>query len=237
MRNPTIRDVPILGSPETEPVRLAADSPALLRKLADAQRKLDEYTKKLDALQQEDEEENKPLPSLADDIRKLKAMKDAVAAEERRVSERMQNQGPLTEADERAMRDMQGRCDSVYQELGRRAPEYLPGERPGEYRRRLLKPLMRYSGEWANVKLDTVTDPTLDIVEPAVLEAARAEAMNPRDLPPGTLREVRKQGETGHIESSFYGAPGTHFVQQFTRPPRRVKSIKADGWGTMVYRT
>jgi hypothetical protein len=161
--------------------------------------------------------------SLATDIMKAKAIRDELYALERRISERSQRMGPITPNDEADMRNMQARADEVYESLGRRAPPYLPLERPEEYRRRLLEPMKECSSDWRSVDLNAVDDATLNRIEPQLFAAARADALCPHDLKPGEMREIMKRDErTGHTISTFVGRD-THFVKQFTRPARRVK--------------
>lgn len=159
--------------------------------------------------------------SLATDILKAKEIRDQLYELERRISKQAQMR-PITPADENLMRGMQARADAVFNELGRRAPAFLPMERPDEYRRRLLEPLKACSPQWRNADLDRVADDALNVIEQQIFDAARADAKAPHDLKQGEFREIVKTGEGGHKETIFVGRD-THFVQQFSRPARRVR--------------
>lgn len=162
--------------------------------------------------------------SLAEDVIAAKQLRDQLYALEKDIARKSQMR-PITQKDEQEMRGYQARADAVYQASGRRAPEYLPLEQPYEYRRRLLKPLQACSDKWNNVNLDKVDDAIIDNLEADLFEAAKADALSPRDLRPGEMREITNRDEkTGHITTKFVGKD-THFVRQFTRPARRVKLL------------
>jgi hypothetical protein len=80
--------------------------------------------------------------TLANDYALARDLKQKLRALEESISRRA-NQSPITEADERAMVEMQSRADSAYVAAGRRAPVALPLERPDEYRRRSGSTLAR----------------------------------------------------------------------------------------------
>lgn len=127
-------------------------------------------------------DDNKGTQNMADDlptkIRKAKAMRDELNHLEREVSREMQAtaQGPLHEAEEAAMAEMQARADSVYNELGKRAPAPWPGERAPAYRLRLLKPLQGYSEGFKSLDLAAQTPKNIDVFEKQIFSDAIAYA-------------------------------------------------------------
>jgi hypothetical protein len=134
-----------------------------------------------------------------------------------------QNRRPISEADERAMKNMQIRADAVYVELGRRAPPANAYEWPDEYRIRLLEGIKHHSKTWKDTRLDSTKDEAfLNLVEQQIFEEARADSAQPVDLKPGEMRAIEKISAGGHKQTTFV-AKDTHFVRQFTRPAARAQ--------------
>lgn len=158
---------------------------------------------------------------LAIDIHRAKILREELRSIEGSIEKRLTRR-PITRADESAMVDMQVRADSVYQELGRRAPPSMPYEYPDEYRVRLLKELQPHSATWKNIDLEGLSEPAaLNLVEQQILQEARADAISPVDIKPHEIRPiVRLDAMTGHTVTRFAGRD-THFVKQFSRVPRQ----------------
>jgi hypothetical protein len=129
------------------------------------------------------------------------------------------------------MADAQSRADSVYHAIGLRgSPAPMSGERPNDYRRRLLRPLLDYSRDWKAVPAHLIDDQVLAIAEAAVYADAEKEAARPMlSVAPGTLREVRKKnGVAGEVIEFFSdGTPGeSTFIGKTRRPRRYVQTIR-----------
>ena len=103
---------------------------------------------------------------------------------------------------------VQSRADSVYQKLGKSAARPLDGEQLGAYRRRLLISLQPFSPTYklADLRVLAVDNAGFEVAERAIYQAAADEAVNPRSVPLGTLREI-VETRGGHTYTKFYGTP------------------------------
>jgi hypothetical protein len=117
---------------------------------------------------------------------------------------------------------VQARHDSVAQKFGEQALPALQGETVGQYRRRLLRPLQKYSQTWKGVDLDGLGKPTLDIAERDILLAASDEAQHPK-VPRGFLMERKTSDGKGHFISTFHGS--MTWLDRHRRPVRFVERI------------
>jgi hypothetical protein len=166
------------------------------------------------------------------DVHRAKSLREELRSLEASIARR-QERRQITEADERAMTQMQVRADAVYTELGRRAPPPIGFEYPDEYRIRLLEGIQRHSKTWAKATLDSMSGNVLDLAESQIFEEARTDAACPCDLKPGEIRAIDRRKTTGHGETRFVGND-THFVQRFTRPPARVLFRSAEEYQAMT---
>jgi hypothetical protein len=129
---------------------------------------------------------------------------------------------PLTIEDEHRMVAMQARADSLYRGAGRLpAPLAEPHERPGQYERRLVDGLKIYSQRWAKANVSVMPDDAFAIARDQIYADAAQNAKT-HGLKPGEIRELPTVSDGGHRVIEFVGADGTHFTEQFSRPPRRV---------------
>jgi hypothetical protein len=115
----------------------------------------------------------------------------------------------------------QSEGDRVAMGWGARCTPPLHGEQLLDYRRRLLRPWMKYSSQFKGVDIDEVNEPLLTPVEKSVLADAWAAASSNASAPEDTLREVQTIDSTGRRISTFYGQPRT-WMQQFSGNRRRV---------------
>ncbi len=129
---------------------------------------------------------------------------------------------------------VQARADSVYSKLGKSAPRPMDGEKLGNYRRRLLVPLQGFCAPFkhTDLKVVAVDNASLEPVERAIYTAAADEAINPKSVPLGTLREIT-ESRGGHSYARFYGQPKA-WMSAFMPPGRRVKAIERNP-GTAIY--
>ncbi len=187
-------------------------------------------------------EKNMPSPSLAADARKdaeekeEKARKDAEekekaeakaradAEEKERADEKARAdadaEAKRADADEAMMADCQARADSVYQQHGKQAPRAMAGEKPLQYRRRLLRPMQAHSTAWKDVDLSAINDAAaLGNIESVIYaDAARAAQSIGVDVGDG-LREIRRRNDSGHNVTTFAGRPGA-WMAPFSAPSR-----------------
>ena len=106
------------------------------------------------------------------------------------------------------------RYDSIYQMLGERVPQHMPGESPIAYRRRLADGLRKHTKTWkAEVLHDAVAGPAFDMIEQAIIDEALAEAKNPTrtDANAGRLIE-RTTVQNGKTRTEFYGDSAVAFA-------------------------
>ena len=135
---------------------------------------------------------------------------------------------PVPEAEHASLAEAQSRCDSVAQMFGETAPRPLAGETLLAYRKRLIKPFVKHSPEWARADSTTVSalpESAFGIAEDQIYRAASIAARNPVDLPPATLRTIRKTDpETGQVIREFVGDAEACWGR-FKSPSRRVTNF------------
>jgi hypothetical protein len=103
---------------------------------------------------------------------------------------------------------VQSRADDVYLKLGKQAQRPMDGEQLGAYRRRLLVPLQGFCPTFkhSDLRVAVVDNAGFEPMERAIYQAAADEAINPKSVPLGTLREIIET-RGGHTYSKFYGNP------------------------------
>lgn len=99
------------------------------------------------------------------------------------------------------------RADSVYSALGRDTPEWLPGESPKSYRRRLADCLKQYSDAMKKTIVDALPDDVFDLTEERIYADALEAMKRPDIMPPLTLRPHRYQDESGRYITEYFGDP------------------------------
>jgi hypothetical protein len=152
---------------------------------------------------------------LPEKIRRAREMRAELNALEREVSSEMREtaQGPMHEQEQEQIADAQARADSAYNELGRRAPPPMPGERLLQYRRRLLAPLKSHSKTWSDVDLSTQSGKNLDVIERQIFDDAIAFA-DSNDFANGDeMRVVNKTDDSGRRITEFRGR--SSFINKF----------------------
>lgn len=132
----------------------------------------------------------------------------------------------------------QARADAVYSKLGKSAPRPMDGEKFGNYRRRLLVPLQGFCNVFkhTDLKVVAVDNASLEPVERSIYTAAADEAINPKSVPIGTLREI-VESRGGHTYAKFYGNPKS-WMNQFAPRGKKVTQIiqRGDGQERVLYR-
>ena len=101
------------------------------------------------------------------------------------------------------------RADSVYTMLGRTTPEWMAGESPMAYRRRLADGLKDHSAALKKTVMDALPDDVFGITEERIYQDALEAAKQPSVMPPMVLRPHTYQDTTGHTVTEYYGDPMT----------------------------
>ena len=210
-----------------EAAELAADSKKGKRGRKDATPAEKSAEKHLEKGEEEEAMSKAEREKAEEGLREDSARKDAQIAELRAgIDELKRATAPMSDADYAAMSDAQARCDAVAQAFGESAPRPLPGETLLAYRKRLLKPFVKYSQEWAKADASVISvqpAAAFEIIERQVYDAAKVAAKNPPDLAPGTLRMVtRRDQDTGHVIREYYGDSEACWGR-FKSPVRKIK--------------
>ena len=131
----------------------------------------------------------------------------------------------MTDADYRAISDIQADADTVFVGFGGRAPIPLRGESAVAYDIRLLTKLQPHSPTWKNADLSKLPPDVLKTVaRPQIYTDATAAAASPDTVPDGQLRMISRKMPSGHIENTFVGAPQA-WMGQFARGRSRFATM------------
>jgi hypothetical protein len=124
-------------------------------------------------------------------------------------------------------RVFQERYDNALQPWDQRAPAPVLGENIDTYRRNTLvkmKKLLPEGHELRQVQIRQISNDVLDVFEPQILQACRAEAYNAASVPLGEMRRVIELDPNGLKIVSYIGQES--FVREMGRPGRRVTSFR-----------
>jgi hypothetical protein len=114
---------------------------------------------------------------------------------------------PVPYEEREAMKRAQFRFDNdVGAYTGHRAPEPVPGDDALSYRKRLLNPLAAASEKFKTSSFYMTDSPTLSVIE-NIVYADAVEAAK-RNIPVGTLKEVKRIDGAGREISTYFGDPG-----------------------------
>jgi hypothetical protein len=116
----------------------------------------------------------------------------------------------------------QARHDAVAGMFGEKALPALQGESVVAYRKRLTRPLQKFSPTWKGIDLDSLDKHTLNIAEADILRCAADEAAHPK-VPVGHLMK-RERDVGGHKHVEFFGSPRV-WMDRFHRGTRYVEKI------------
>jgi hypothetical protein len=124
-----------------------------------------------------------------------------------------------------ALSDAQYRAEQACASWGGSAPKPMQGERVLDYRRRCLRPWVKYSKEFGAVDVSTLDEPLLTPVEARVYADAIAASSDPAIAPAGMLRMIQRRDETGRTITEWMGEPRV-WMQQWAGARRRVIGIR-----------
>ncbi|MGH7012555.1 MAG: hypothetical protein ACREEL_00095 [Stellaceae bacterium] len=113
-------------------------------------------------------------------------------------------QRPATPTERDQLATTQARADSLAAKFGEHAPAPMPGERPDNFRRRVLSGLKKFSPQFADFDVARADDALLAVAEPAIYEAAEAVA-HAGTATTAALVKVEEADSTGRKITRYYG--------------------------------
>jgi hypothetical protein len=192
---------------------------------ADAEEKEKADKAKADAAKADAEEKEKEEEARADAVRKAV---DAATAPLRDQLAALTSAVHISDSDEVLLANIQARADTALVNIGQKAPKFMAGETPVNYRRRLAAKYKVHSDLWKDKDLSDrsiVADSILDVVEAQIyydLEHVKADAVAPTD----TLRPIIKRDRTGREITEFVGNKRAWMGQFMSAPQLMVKLDK-----------
>lgn len=116
---------------------------------------------------------------------------------------------PLSDKDYVSFADAQSKADQVLAVFADSAPRPMQGESVLAYRRRLAGMLQKHSPTWSKVDLGVaiVDEALMAVAESQIYAEAYTAGKNPKSVPNGGLRGVKKTTGTGHGITEFIGSP------------------------------
>ena len=124
-----------------------------------------------------------------------------------------------------ALSGAQMRADAVASARGNSAPRPLEGERPMQYRRRMLVEFKNDSADFRNVDIHTIPGgPAFDAIEQRIYADAVSAANNPH-VAQGQLLPRKQTDLSGRQITTFYGEPKT-WMSQFAGQRQSVVSFR-----------
>lgn len=186
-----------------------ADAAAEEQKKADeaeAQRKAEEKAKADEA-----EEEQRKADQAKADEEKAKAEEE----------EKAKSDSDMTEARVKA--------DSAYVACGKQAPTPFSGEKPLDYRKRVLMGMQKHSEKHKDVNIRAIADSaTLSVLEEAIYSEARKSIENEMNNTLGQLYQRVRMDEAGRRITEYQGDPNV-WLAAFKTPGRRLVKINTPG--------
>jgi hypothetical protein len=160
-----------------------------------------------------------------DEIEKAKGAPRRVVADSGDHVQRMIADSEARKREHNAIAEARWKADQVCTSWGLSAPYAMQGERLLDFRRRLLRPWMRYSSEFSKVDPDTLSEPLLSPVEARVFADATKAASDPNVADVGVLRMITRRDDTGRQYYEWAGQP-RDWMAQFMGNRRRLVGIR-----------
>jgi len=187
--------------------------------VADKRKRKDDDDDKRDDRKRDDakkrDDAEKCMDAAADDVAGLRQRLDA-------LDKRMP--ATMSDADFKEMAEIQSRADQVLVLFGGSAPRFMAGEKPIEYRVRLLNLLKQHSPGYKDVSLERIAaadSAALGPIEATIMADAAVVGRSPATVGEGELRCVSKRMESGHMVREYIGQPRT-WMDPFAGATRRV---------------
>jgi 8-oxo-dGTP pyrophosphatase MutT (NUDIX family) len=206
-------------------------------------KRMDSFEEKLagkelaaDSKKCDDGEEDRKEIKTADDAeaKEAKERADAATAEVKTLKEKiadMDEKMPkaLDDAEAEELAETQHKADSLASAFGEvRSVRPIPGEKPQNYRRRLLDKYKAHSPNWKDVDLAKADSSVLAVAERQIVADAFTASDRP-DIGAGSgLREIKRRGELGHTITEFRGDISETYAA-FKAPSLQVSGFNTKG--------
>ena len=197
-----------------EPLKALADSVGkIMTRLDSFEKKLDKMKKK--AKKDSTKKDELPTAQLDEEAKKdgeeedrEKEVEAKADSDLRAEIERMKAALPqsLSDEDLNALSDAQVKADSVFNRFGDKAPRYMQGETPDQYRRRVADRLKVHSKKWAQVDLSGLPGAVLAIAEGEIYADAVTASMSNSAAEGEKLRMVVSRTNGGHTITEWRGS-------------------------------
>ncbi|HVC62380.1 MAG TPA: hypothetical protein VND19_18710 [Acetobacteraceae bacterium] len=126
---------------------------------------------------------------------------------------------PLTGEDVVALDAAQHRADAVLGLWGVATTAPVPGERPQEYRQRMLAAVQEHAPKFAGRPFGHIPALMMDTVEERVYADAATAALDPSTVPAGRMRVIRERDGAGRLVTKWIGQDYMAGIwDSFTRP-------------------
>jgi hypothetical protein len=183
--------------------------------------------KKKDSAKKDAEEEDEKADAARADSATVKALTRQLELQGKRLAELTDLVSkPLPDGLRRDLITAQSRADEVFTKFGAgmQAKPFMAGESVMDYRRRLAGELQKHSSKWAKLNLAKVDDEFFGTVETEIYADSVVAANSPQGMQPGRM-VPRTRDEGGHKITEYFGN-GVHYIDAFSRAPRRIQRIK-----------
>ncbi|KHN59929.1 NUDIX hydrolase [Aeromonas hydrophila] len=164
-----------------------------------------------------------------------KAKADAEAEEQRKADQaKVDEDKAKADEEEKAksdsdMAEAQAKADSSYGSVGKRAPAPFSGEKPLDYRKRVLMGMQKHSSKHKDVNIRAIADSaTLAVLEEAIYSAARTSIEEEMNNTLGQLHKRVRNDEAGRSITEFHGDPNV-WLSAFKTPGRVLSKINTQG--------
>lgn len=111
----------------------------------------------------------------------------------------------LSDADLNTLSETQTKADSVFSHFGEKAPRYMQGETPEQFRRRILDKLKPNSSKWGKIDLAAVDHTILEIAESEIYADSVKAASTMMFSSDGGLHPIIKKTPAGHTVTEWRG--------------------------------
>lgn len=200
-----------------------ADAEESEKKDAQAKADADEEQRKADeaqAQQKADEEKAK-----ADSEAEVQRKADQAKADE----EKAKADEEATAKSDSDMAEAQAKADSSYGSVGKRAPVPFSGEKPLDYRKRVLMGMQKHCAKHKDVNIRAIADSaTLAVLEEAIYSAARTSIEEEMNNTQGQLHKRVRNDEAGRTITEYQGDPNV-WLSAFKTPGRVLSKINTQG--------
>lgn len=97
------------------------------------------------------------------------------------------------------------RLDAISGIIGVKPTRHVVGEKPYQYRRRLLAAVQPHSAKYKHINTATLAGGALDIMEEAIYQDAVDTAHDPMSVPRGQTRTIQYRDQAGRLITKTIG--------------------------------